>query len=261
MARIHLFLVRIGIDPKRLRFRQHMNNEMAHYACDCWDAELLTSYGWVECVGCADRSAFDLGQHTKATGVKLVAEKKLKEPVTRTVVEVIPNKQVLGKAFKKEAKLVTDALTSMDEAAVAALEAALNSAGSQEVAVSDGRNFTVTKEMIQDVRRTEKKFHVEEVVPSVIEPSFGVGRVMYSLLEHSFRVRPDDEQRTYFALPPLLAPIKASVLPLSNNADFTPLVRELSRALTEGLGVDQADDEFDAVLAASIAEIAAASAT
>ena len=38
---------------------------MAHYACDCWDAEMLTSYGWIECVGCADRSAFDLSQHSK----------------------------------------------------------------------------------------------------------------------------------------------------------------------------------------------------
>lgn len=80
MARIQQYLVRIGILPDRLRFRQHMNNEMAHYACDCWDAEILTSYGWIECVGCADRSAYDLTQHTKATGVKLVAEKKLDEP-------------------------------------------------------------------------------------------------------------------------------------------------------------------------------------
>ena len=44
MARIQQFLVKIGIIPERLRFRQHMNNEMAHYACDCWDAECLTSY-------------------------------------------------------------------------------------------------------------------------------------------------------------------------------------------------------------------------
>jgi glycyl-tRNA synthetase (class II) len=36
--------------------------------------------GWVECVGCADRSAFDLTQHSKATGVRLAAEKKLPEP-------------------------------------------------------------------------------------------------------------------------------------------------------------------------------------
>ena len=44
MARIQQFLLRIGVDKKRLRFRQHMSNEMAHYACDCWDAEILTSY-------------------------------------------------------------------------------------------------------------------------------------------------------------------------------------------------------------------------
>ena len=42
--------------------------------------------GWVECVGCADRSAYDLTQHTRATGVKLVAEKKLPEPKTVDVV-------------------------------------------------------------------------------------------------------------------------------------------------------------------------------
>ena len=45
MARIQAFLLKMGVDSDRLRFRQHMANEMAHYACDCWDAELLTSYG------------------------------------------------------------------------------------------------------------------------------------------------------------------------------------------------------------------------
>lgn len=44
MARIYLFLVKIGVDADKFRFRQHMSNEMAHYACDCWDAECKTSY-------------------------------------------------------------------------------------------------------------------------------------------------------------------------------------------------------------------------
>uniref|UniRef100_A0A183JB51 Retrotrans_gag domain-containing protein n=1 Tax=Soboliphyme baturini TaxID=241478 RepID=A0A183JB51_9BILA len=44
MARVHQFLVKVGVKPEKLRFRQHMANEMAHYACDCWDAECLTSY-------------------------------------------------------------------------------------------------------------------------------------------------------------------------------------------------------------------------
>ncbi len=39
-------------------------------------------------------------------------------------------------------------------------------------------------------------FTVEEIVPSVIEPSFGIGRVMYSVFEHNFKMREGDEQRT-----------------------------------------------------------------
>ena len=44
MARIYQFMIMVGVDPKKCRFRQHMSNEMAHYACDCWDAECKTSY-------------------------------------------------------------------------------------------------------------------------------------------------------------------------------------------------------------------------
>lgn len=40
MARSQLFMVKIGVDPEKLRFRQHKSNEMAHYAKDCWDAEI-----------------------------------------------------------------------------------------------------------------------------------------------------------------------------------------------------------------------------
>ncbi|XP_059080219.1 glycine--tRNA ligase-like isoform X1 [Tigriopus californicus] len=246
MARIQQFLLKIGIDPKRLRFRQHMGNEMAHYACDCWDAEILTSYGWVECVGCADRSAFDLNQHYKATGVKLCAEKPLPEPVMENVVELITNKSALGKTFKKEAKLLTTHLANLDTAAVESIESSLNSTGQHSVEI-DGQTFTLTKDMIVEVKRFQKKVFVEEIIPSVIEPSFGVGRIMYSLLEHSFRVRPDDEQRTYFSLPAWMAPIKCSVLPLSNNPDFIPLVKLLSKALTEAEVSHKVDDSSGSI--------------
>lgn len=37
---------------------------------------------------------------------------------------------------------------------------------------------------------------VEEITPNVIEPSFGIGRIMYSIFEHTFHVREGDEQRT-----------------------------------------------------------------
>lgn len=70
IGRTWLFFLRVGVDPKRMRFRQHLQHEMAHYAEDCWDAEVQTSYGWVECAGLADRSAYDLRAHTTASKVR-----------------------------------------------------------------------------------------------------------------------------------------------------------------------------------------------
>jgi glycyl-tRNA synthetase len=221
MARIQMFLLKVGILPSRLRFRQHMNNEMAHYACDCWDAECLTSYGWIECVGCADRSAYDLTQHTNATGVRLAAEKKLPEPKTIEVTEAVPNKQLIGKEFKKDAKTITDLLAklSLDDLNKMSSELAANNEYNLE-------SFVLTQDMVT-IKKSSKTVHVEELIPSVIEPSFGIGRVIYSLLEQRFQMREGDEQRCFFSLPPSVAPLKCSVLPLSNNPDFAPFIKKI----------------------------------
>lgn len=36
---------------------------------------------------------------------------------------------------------------------------------------------------------------VRDYTPNVIEPSFGIGRILYSLLEHTFWAREQDAQR------------------------------------------------------------------
>ena len=43
----------------------------------------------------------------------------------------------------------------------------------------------------------------------------------------------DDGQRNYLSLPACIAPLKASVLPLSNNEEFAPIVKIISKSLTE----------------------------
>jgi glycyl-tRNA synthetase len=128
LARIYLFMTKCGVRKDKLRFRQHMSNEMAHYACDCWDAECYTSYGWVECVGCADRSCYDLTQHTKHSGVKLAAEKQLPQPKVIDVAEIQVDKSVVGKLFKQNAKLITEYFLKLTPEEVDEMEQRIKSA-------------------------------------------------------------------------------------------------------------------------------------
>ncbi|XP_019150164.1 PREDICTED: glycine--tRNA ligase, mitochondrial 1 [Ipomoea nil] len=97
IGRVYLFLTHLGIDRDRLRFRQHLQNEMAH--ADCWDAEIDCSYGWIECVGIVVRSAYDLHAHTDKSGVSLIAHEKLPEP---REVEAIMVYFVDGSSFIKK---------------------------------------------------------------------------------------------------------------------------------------------------------------
>jgi glycyl-tRNA synthetase len=125
VARIYLFLIKIGVNPERLRFRQHMANEMAHYATDCWDAEIHNSTGWTECVGCADRAAYDLSVHTAKTGHPLVVRQALKEPIVTEKEAVEWNKKNLGKTFKQDAGTIQKFVEAMDEAALVKLKGQL----------------------------------------------------------------------------------------------------------------------------------------
>jgi glycyl-tRNA synthetase len=73
--------------------------------------------------------------------------------------------------------------------------------------------------------------HVKEYTPNVIEPSFGLGRIMYALIEHAWWQREGDEQRQVLSFPPGIAPIKCLIAPLSSNDSFTPVVRDIAHQL------------------------------
>lgn len=79
------------------------------------------------------------------------------------------------------------------------------------------------------IKKSEETKHVEEITPSVVEPSFGIGRVIYAVLEHAFRQREGDEQRNYLQLPPIVAPVKCSILPISTNDEFNGFIREVRK--------------------------------
>ena len=63
--------VAYGIRPENLRLRQHADDELAHYAKDCYDIEYRFPWGWAELEGIANRTDFDLRQHAEASGQDL----------------------------------------------------------------------------------------------------------------------------------------------------------------------------------------------
>ncbi|KAM9926240.1 hypothetical protein OXX59_003350 [Metschnikowia pulcherrima] len=242
LARIYKFLTKIGVDPSRLRFRQHMSNEMAHYASDCWDAELQTSYGWIECVGCADRSAYDLSVHAARTNEKMVVRQMLPEPVTVEKFEVDIDKKKFGPKFRKDAGAVQKHLAERTQCELETLAHELASSGKVVLDVAGVEGKVEVGSDLLKIARVTRVEHVREFTPNVIEPSFGIGRILYSVFEHQFWSRPEDKDRSVLSLPPLVAPTKVLVVPLSNHADLTPLTHKITAALRKAQVPFKVDD-------------------
>jgi glycyl-tRNA synthetase len=240
IARIGMFMERIGVDPTKMRFRQHMQNEMAHYAADCWDCELQTSYGWVECVGCADRSAYDLSVHMKATGVPLNVRENLKEPYRVEEWQAQLDKKKAGPIFKKDASKVQAALDSLTQDFREKLSLSLEKEGEVEIDVADveGGKVKLNKDVVS-IQKESRVVNTREYIPNVIEPSFGIGRILYSLMEHAYWTREGDAARSVMSFLPTVAPIKVLLVPLQKDARFAPVVESLEEQLDDrGISYD-----------------------
>ena len=204
------FLLEVGVDEEKLRFRQHKDDEKAHYAIDCWDAEVLTSYGWIEIVGIADRTDYDLKKHMEHSGEDLRVFIQFKEPVKVKRLKVIANMKKLGPVYRQKAKRIAEELERVE---------VKGDVDSIKVNI-DGEVLEIGKEFF-DVREVEEEVHGEKVIPHVIEPSFGLDRITYTVLEHSFdKDIVDGEERRVLRLKRWIAPVQVAVLPLLSKGDF-----------------------------------------
>ncbi len=241
LAMTHQFLVRVGVSPERLRFRQHMKDEMAHYAIDCWDAEILSDrFGWVEIVGIADRTDYDLNAHSRVSKTDLSVYVEYDEPRVVEKVVVKPDMGKIGPAFKGKAKAVMDALKSMEFGNLSYSKS--NDMISIQV---DGEQVDIPPDMYE-VQQVTETIHGENIVPHVIEPSFGIDRIIYAVLEHAFReeevqgeddvkskneVRDEDKGRIVLGLKSEVAPVQAAVLPLLTREELKGPAKEIESAL------------------------------
>ena len=78
----------LGVRAENLRLRWHDSDELAHYAKATADVEYLFPMGWSELEGIANRTDFDLLQHSKVSGKSLsVFDEPKKRHVTPYVIE------------------------------------------------------------------------------------------------------------------------------------------------------------------------------
>jgi glycyl-tRNA synthetase len=63
--------VELGIPEGHLRLRSHEPDELSHYSSGTADVEFLYPWGWGELEGIAQRTDYDLIQHTKHSGERL----------------------------------------------------------------------------------------------------------------------------------------------------------------------------------------------
>ncbi len=219
---------RVGVDMDRFRFRQHLAGERAHYAADCWDAESEIGGNWIEIAGFAYRGDYDLTKHGEYSEDRFTVFKRYDEPITVEKAVVDPDMSALGPEFGGAAAGIAEALQELAERNPDAFD-------EDEVTVeAGGEEYTVDTE-IANFSVEEQTESGEHITPHVVEPSFGVGRTVYTLLEHGYSEdEVDGETRSYLSLAPEIAPTNVAVFPLvSNDDELVAVATDVSRTLRQ----------------------------
>ncbi len=219
---------KLGIPDEYQYFEEKSPEERAHYSSQTYDQLVKTDrYGWMEVSGHAYRGDYDVSRHIKYSGKDLYAFRKYKEPRKVKVKVIRWNAKELGIRYRSKAKEIMQKLKEMDPEEV---ERSLLEKGYVEV---DGEK--IEKGMVW-VEEREELVSGERFVPHVVEPSFGVERLLYVTLEHAYK---EKDGRVILALPRYLAPIQAVVLPLLEEEALVNKAKEVWEMLAnEGFRVE-----------------------
>ncbi|ELZ16256.1 glycyl-tRNA ligase [Natrinema thermotolerans DSM 11552] len=201
----------VGVDMDRFRFRQHLSGERAHYASDCWDAESEVDGNWIEMAGFAYRGDYDLSKHDEYSDDRFTIFKQYDEPKTVERATVDPDMSYLGPEFGGDAQAVVGTLEDL-----AARDRSAFEGDSVEIDLEgETHEIPVEKTGFAVEEQTEAGEHI---TPHVVEPSFGVDRLVYTVLHHAYREdEVDGEERTYLELEPEVAPTFVGVFPLQSD--------------------------------------------
>ncbi|MBI5681092.1 MAG: glycine--tRNA ligase [Methanobacterium sp.] len=231
------FLKEIGIPDEVIRFRQHLPAEMAHYAIDCWDVEVYTErYGWVEIIGIADRTDFDLKSHSKHSKEELSVFVEYDEPKQIKKLALKPNMGKFGPSFKGDAPKI---LKELENIQLKTVKDTIENEGAFKLQIED-KSFELLPEHVS-FEEVEETVRGKKIFPHVIEPSYGIDRIIFSVLLHTFTEDKENE-REYFKLPKDIAPVEVNVFPLLNKEEL----RNIAIQIKDNLRKEGLIAEFDA---------------
>lgn len=223
------FLKDLGIPDNAIRFRQHLPDEMAHYAIDCWDAEVKTDqYGWVEIIGIADRTDFDLKSHIAHSKEDLSVFKEYDTPKTVTVTKPSFNMKKFGPVFKGDSPEAKEILENTDADTI---RKSFEKEGVYKFNIKDNE-YEIDESFVK-FETGDEQIRGKRIIPHVIEPSYGIDRIIYSTLLHSYTedTTEEGEKRAYLKIPAKIAPVKAAILPLVNKEPLVETAEDLEKTL------------------------------
>lgn len=226
----------IGVDMDRFHFRQHLSGERSHYASDCWDAEVELDGNWIELAGFAYRGEYDLLKHDQYGDDDYTVFKQYDEPRTVERATIDPDMSELGPRYGSDATAIVERL--------------------EEVATDDPTAFDADVISVEVGDETYEipvglaGFSIESVTetgvnvrPHVIEPSFGIDRLVYTIMNHQYREDTvDGEERTVLSLVPAVAPTTVAVVPLMAKDGLDERARDIVATLRQ-TGVSVSYDE------------------
>lgn len=208
LGKVYVFAKTLGFSDNVIRFRQHLPNELAHYAKQCWDLEIkLVNGNWLECTGIAHRGDYDLKNHNirgqnaiksygqKLTKFKLNLNKGENKDITKAFYTLFKNKLYNSK---------------------------------NEIDVDPNYN-----EFKYNTFITEVDDYLESTIfPNVIEPSMGIDRIIFALANNSLKKRVinkrvnGENERIVFSIPLDIVPFEIAVYALSNKDKLEEYVKE-----------------------------------
>mgnify|MGYP001470893105 FL=1 len=101
----------------------------------------------------------------------------------------------------------------------------------------DGEVVTVKENHVKRLQRTDT-LTGEWYIPHVIEPAFGIDRIIWHILDHAYEeIEKQGENYTLMKLNPDVVPVDYAVLPLFEKDGMGEMAREVNRMLNSKFGV------------------------